>query len=110
MRRWAPDNTVARAASTTVIGSIVIPGVGDLPHALEIACASRNATVTTPLGSCVRRAVRTTSGYVQGYVPSTWPSKNATSRAAGCSAGVSAAICSGGGSGKSSGFLRVARR
>ena len=37
-------------------------------------------------------------------------SKNAISRTAGCSAGVSAAICSGSGSGKSSGFLRVARR
>ena len=71
-------------------------------HALEIACASRNANVTTPLGSCVRSAVRTTSGYV--------PSKNTISRAAGCSASVSVAICSGDGSGKSSGFLRVARQ
>jgi hypothetical protein len=33
-------------------------------HALEIACASRNANVTTPLGSCVRSAVRTASGTV----------------------------------------------
>ena len=71
-------------------------------HALEMACASWNANATTPLGSCLRSAVCTTSGYV--------PSKNAISRAAGSSAGVSAAICSGGGSGKSSGFLRVTRQ
>ena len=52
-----------------------------------------------PLGSCVRRAVRTTSGYL--------PSKNAMSRAAALSTSVSAAICSGGGSGNSSGFFRI---
>ena len=67
-------------------------------QALEIACASRNANVTTPLGSCVFSAVFTTSGYD--------PSKIAMSRACPDSESDETSIWGGGGSGRSSGFLR----